>query len=64
MTIYGARLGPSTGVPGVISGGVLQSEWAGVRVLFDGIPSALLYAAAGQINAVAPWEIAGRSTVR
>jgi uncharacterized protein (TIGR03437 family) len=63
VTIYGARLGPSTGVPGVISGGVLQSEWAGVRVLFDGIPSALLYAAAGQINAVAPWEIAGRSTV-
>jgi uncharacterized protein (TIGR03437 family) len=63
VSVYGARLGPASAVKGVISGGVLQSELAGVRVLFDGIPAPLLYAAAGQINAVAPWEIAGKSTV-
>jgi uncharacterized protein (TIGR03437 family) len=63
VSIYGARLGPAAAVPGIISGGVLQMELAGVRVLFDGIPSPLLYASAGQINAVAPWEISGKSTV-
>lgn len=31
-------------------------------ITFDGTPAPLLYASAGQINAVAPFEIAGKST--
>jgi uncharacterized protein (TIGR03437 family) len=72
VSIYGAGLGPVTPVTGVVSSGVLQTEIGGVRVLFDGIPAPLLYAGAGlasvgltaaQINAVVPYEVAGKTTV-
>jgi uncharacterized protein (TIGR03437 family) len=32
-----------------------------VRVLFDGVPAPLLYASAGQVNAVVPYSVAGKS---
>jgi uncharacterized protein (TIGR03437 family) len=72
ISIYGARLAPATPVTGVVSSGVLQTEAGGVRVLFNGNPSPVLYAGsgtdsagltAGQINAVVPYEIAGLATV-
>lgn len=72
VSIYGAGLGPATPVTGVVSSGVLQTEIGGVRVLFDGIPAPLLYAGSGlasegfsaaQINAVVPYEVAGKTTV-
>lgn len=37
---------------------------AGVRVLFDGLPSPILYASATQINGVVPHQFAGRASVR
>ena len=72
ISIYGAGLAPATPVKGVVSSGVLQTEAGGVQVLFNGIPSPVLYAGsgldsagstAGQINAVVPYEIAGMATV-
>ena len=35
-----------------------------MRVLFDGIPSAMIYAANGQIGAVVPYEVAGNATTQ
>jgi len=35
---------------------------AGTQVLFDGVPAPLLYTAPDQINAVAPYEIAGHTS--
>ncbi len=72
VSIYGAGLAPGTPVTGAVSAGVLQTEIGGVRVLFDGIPAPLLYVGsgvdtegltAGQINAVVPYEVAGKTTV-
>lgn len=72
ISIYGSRLAPAAPVTGVVSSGVLQTEAGGVQVLFNGIPSPVLYAGsgmdsagltAGQINAVVPYEIAGMATV-
>lgn len=72
VSIYGVGLAPRVPVTGVVSSGVLQTEAGGVRVLFDDIPAPLLYAgsgvnaeglAAGQINAVVPYQVAGKTTV-
>jgi uncharacterized protein (TIGR03437 family) len=34
-----------------------------VHVLFDGVPAPLLYASTGQVNAVVPYSVAGKSSV-
>jgi uncharacterized protein (TIGR03437 family) len=43
-------------------GGRYPSLAGGTQVLFDGIPAPLLYTAPDQTNAVAPYEIAGRTS--
>jgi uncharacterized protein (TIGR03437 family) len=44
----------------VISG-VIPNALAGVRVWFDDIAAPILYASAGQVDAIAPYSIAGKS---
>ena len=39
-------------------------RWQGVHVLFDGVPAPVLYASAGQVNVVVPYEVAGESTTQ
>lgn len=59
--IYGIGIGPATPQPAQIRDGVISKSLAGVQVLFDGTPAALLYAGPSQINAIVPTEIAARS---
>ena len=42
--------------------GNVSTNLGNVQVLFDGIPAPLTYVAAGQINAVVPYEVFGRVT--
>jgi uncharacterized protein (TIGR03437 family) len=65
VSLLGAGIGPETGVstsPG--ANGLLPTEASGVQVFFDELAAPLLYVQAGQINAQAPWEIAGRSSTQ
>jgi uncharacterized protein (TIGR03437 family) len=63
VTIYGSGIGPLQGVPGVLnSSGLLLNLLGGSEVHFDGVAAPLFYAQAGQVNAQAPYTIAGRST--
>ncbi len=60
VTLYGQNLGPEEGSGLVIgSDGRVTTALAGVRVLFDGIPGALLYVQARQVNVVVPYALAG-----
>jgi uncharacterized protein (TIGR03437 family) len=61
VTIFGAGIGPATGVAS--SGGSLPDSIAGVSVTFNGIPAPLSFVSARQINAQVPWEISGDATV-
>lgn len=63
IMIGGTALGPSTGVQFQLTGGKVGTALAGTTVLFDEVPAPLLYVSSGQINAVVPYEIAGRTTV-
>jgi uncharacterized protein (TIGR03437 family) len=65
VTIFGALLGPATGVPwaGVPpDGGTAATSLGGTQVLFDGAPVPLLYSASGQVNAMVPFELTGKAS--
>lgn len=64
VSLYGVELGP--GGPRLLElseGRRVTTELGGVQVLFDGIPAPLLYVQRDQINAVVPFEMAGRESV-
>ncbi|MEP7365495.1 MAG: hypothetical protein ABI972_19755 [Acidobacteriota bacterium] len=61
VTLRGAGLGPATGVSFQLTPqGTVPTTVGETRVLFDGVAAPILYTSATQINAVAPYEIAGR----
>ncbi|HUB79012.1 MAG TPA: SBBP repeat-containing protein [Bryobacteraceae bacterium] len=61
VTIYGAMLGPDTGVAAP-AGSALPTTLGGTSVLFNNTPAPLLYAQADQVNAIVPFEVQGAST--
>lgn len=63
VTIFGSSLGPFTGVGATIQNGFIGTSLANVQVTFNGYPAPILYAGAGQINAIVPYEIASYSSV-
>ena len=64
VTIWGQSLGPAslTGLQ-VNSNGTLSNSIGGVQVFFNGIAAPLIYAAAGQLSAIVPYEVAGQASV-
>jgi len=65
ITIRGTSIGPATAASFRLDeSGMIGTLLAGTRVLFDGIPAPLLYVSSTQINAVVPYEIAGRPATR
>jgi uncharacterized protein (TIGR03437 family) len=58
VSIYGTGLGPDTpALAALDSNGVVSTQLAGVRALFNGVPAPLLYVSPKQINAVAPFSV-------
>ena len=63
VTVFGSTLGPSSLVASKITtAGALDSNLGGTRVLFDGIPAPLIYSVSGQVSAIVPYAVAGRSS--
>ena len=63
VTFFGGGLGPADLKPiRLISGGYVQKALEGTRVLFDGITSPMIYTSNGQVAAVVPYGIAGKSS--
>jgi uncharacterized protein (TIGR03437 family) len=65
VSLYGPHIGPVPPVayPSDGSGAVAKSL-GGVQVLFNDVPSPLLYVSDSQINAVVPFAVAGQSSAR
>jgi uncharacterized protein (TIGR03437 family) len=62
VVIFGSSLGPSEGKSaGADSDGFFEPFLANVGVTFNGYPAPVLYAGAGQVNAVVPYALAGAS---
>jgi uncharacterized protein (TIGR03437 family) len=64
IVLYGERLGPSALAGLTInSSGKVDTVSGGTRVLFDGVPAAMLYSSAGQVSAIVPYGVTGRNAV-
>lgn len=64
VSIFGFRIGPQQPAAFELDGsGRVASALAGVRIFFDEIPAPLLYVESDHIEAVTPFEIAGRESV-
>lgn len=63
ISVFGRNIGPATTQPLAIVNGSVSNQLANTRVLFDGTPATLLFASQGQINAIVPCNVAGKTTV-
>ena len=64
VSLFGDRLGPQTSSTFKFdSAGLLPTEIANTRVLFDGKPVPLLYVQSDQINAIAPWGLVAGTSI-
>jgi len=64
VAVFGSSLGPAKGVGATIdSKGFIETSLASVQVTFNGYPGPILYASAGQINTIVPYELFGASNV-
>jgi uncharacterized protein (TIGR03437 family) len=65
VSLFGSGLGPASGIGAVLDAqGRLATQLADTSVTFDGIPAPLLYVSASQINAIVPFEVAGKSSTQ
>jgi uncharacterized protein (TIGR03437 family) len=64
IAIKGTNLGPTTGVGGQVVSGSVTTQLSDVRVLFDNIPAPILFARQDQVNAIAPYFLANRTSTR
>ena len=62
ISIFGNRIGPADPAGTVLVSGKVETSLRGVTAAFDGTLAPLLFGEAGQINAVAPFAVAGKST--
>ena len=63
ISLYGTNLGPTTAVGLTLTpAGNVSTSIGGVTVTFDGVPAPLTYVSSTQVNAVVPYEVAGRTT--
>ncbi len=67
ITIFAAGygFGPATLVTDQLdSNGDFSNNLEGVQVLFDGVPSPMVYAVAGQVSAIVPFEVKSRTAIQ
>ncbi len=65
VSLFGSAIGPASPAYLVLTNPrLVANSLAGVHVLFDGMPAPVLYASAGQVNAVVPYAVAGHSTTQ
>jgi hypothetical protein len=63
VAIFGQGLGPSAGLTLQLdSNGLLTTSLGGTQVFVNGNPAPLVYAAAQQVNAIVPYEVAQAQT--
>jgi uncharacterized protein (TIGR03437 family) len=64
ISLYGVGIGPLASLDGQVASGAFTTSLGGYQVLFDGAPAPLLYAGAGQINAVVPSRVGANASTK
>lgn len=64
VTIYGERLGQASVVSGTVTNSKFNTTAGATRVLFDGVPAAMIYSSEKQLAAIVPYSTAGKTTTQ
>jgi len=65
VTIFGANLGPASIATLQLDGrGYVTTALAGTQVMFDGVPAPMIYTWVGQVSAVVPYAVAGKTSTQ
>lgn len=64
VVLYGNTFGPSILQLPQLDGGKVSSNLSSARLLFDGVPAPLIYARVGQVSAVVPFAVEGKTTTQ
>lgn len=63
VTVFASGIGPDRLVTAELDAqGLFTNKLAATSVLFDGVPSPMIYAARGQVSAIVPYAVATRTT--
>ena len=62
ITLSGLNFSSGSPQYGQVQNGRFTTSLAGVSLTFDGTPAPLVYSSYGQINAIVPYEVAGKSS--
>lgn len=65
VAILGSFAGPANGLSLQLTNqGIVSTNLGGMEVLFNGNPAPRIYAAAGQVNCVVPYEVSGLASAQ
>jgi uncharacterized protein (TIGR03437 family) len=64
LVIYGNNVGPEQLAGTRVDGDRVVGETGNTRVLFDGVPGAMIYAASGQVSAIVPYSVHGKTNTK
>jgi len=62
VALFGSNLGPASIVTLQVSNGTVTNSLAGTQVLFDGVAAPMIYTLSGQVSAVVPYGVAGKTS--
>ncbi|MGD0771871.1 MAG: BACON domain-containing carbohydrate-binding protein [Candidatus Solibacter sp.] len=64
VALFGSGLGPASIVTLQVSNGVVTNTLAGTQVLFDSVAAPMIYTLSGQVSAVVPYGVAGKTSTQ
>jgi uncharacterized protein (TIGR03437 family) len=64
VSLFGGNMGPASIVTLQVSNGTVTNTLAGTQVLFDGVPAPMIYTLKGQVSAVVPYAVAGKTSTQ
>jgi uncharacterized protein (TIGR03437 family) len=62
VALFGENMGPASIVTLQVENNTVTNLLAGTQVLFDGVPAPLVYTLKGQVSAVVPYGVAGKTS--
>jgi uncharacterized protein (TIGR03437 family) len=62
VALFGDNLGPASIVTLQVSDGIVTNSLAGTQVFFDGVAAPMIYTLKGQVSAVVPYGVDGKSS--
>ena len=64
VALFGSNMGPASIVTLQVNNGTVTNSLGGTQVLFDGVAAPMIYTLTGQVSAVVPYAVAGKTSTQ